>query len=642
MRNLKPKLTIDKFTGSGQGLLFYNEGFTVGNENGNSLLNEGYRTNKIFDNSDAGYTSITNTKIKAVNYLTRKSGSTAYRLMTDGAKFFSQRFTFGVYNGLGISVGTGGGFSSSSFPDMFELASGNLIFSSTNNLGLIVRGSCATGSSTTQIIDSQGRDFTTLGLSTSAPNNKVQNLITGTVHTITSITTTTATNDTLVFSAGTNNAVNDEFIAIVANKWDLTASMSVLADSNQPRQIKQFADRYYVLNSDHLARLDGDETTFNNKSKELPTGYRAVSFDVNADKILVSAIKNNGENALLLWDGQSDGWNNIMPISFKVNCVKSYSSGWLYVLGGILYFTNGFSSEVISKYNDFPENTEIAPNNFNQIAVINNIVYIVNNQTNANRVQIGVYAYDFGGGWTFIPIIYKDRLYGTPQCIYYSDINPFKDIEVGMEFGLSSIDYGKYSSQYLNKSAIWFLDLKDETQVFGIGLNLSHYMGRETEDITTGASDKETKVTVSIGDGKNGIIYTQRGYILPVGQLKTGYTTDNINVGDQVIAISENTPISGLPIAGERGFVSSKTYNPSTEIIHYMDSNFSAVSGVNLDFKVLKVKKCATKDIKISDLNKEQLFFLPSSFYSNKLYIEIVVHGGTKSFPISLTDINVY
>ena len=642
MRNLKPKVQIDKFTGSGQGLLFYNEGFTAGNENGNSLLDEGYRTNKIFDNSDTGYTSITTGNIKAVNYLTEKYGSTAYRLMTDGSKFFSQRFTSGVYNGLGISVGTDGGFVQSSFPDMFELASGNLIFSSTNDLGLIVRGVCATGSSTTQIIDSQGRNFTTLGLGTSAPNNKVQNLITGTVHTITSITTTTATNDTLVFSAGTDNAVNNEFIAIVANKWDLTASMSVVASSNNPRQIKQFADRYYVLNIDHLARLDGDETTFNNKSKELPIGYSAVSFDVNADKILVSAIKNNGENALLLWDGQSDGWNNIMPINFKVNCVKSYSSGWIYVLGGILYFTNGFSSEVISKYNDFPENTEIAPNNFNQIEVINNIVYIVNNQTNENRVQVGVYAYDFSGGWTFIPVIYKGRLYGTPQCIYYSDINPLKEIEVGMEFGLSSIDYGRYSSQYLNKSAIWFLDLKNETQVFGIGLNLSHYMGSKTRDITTGADDKEVKITVSIGDSKNGIIYTQGGFVLPVGQLKTDYTTDNINVGDQVIAISENTPISGLPIAGERGFVSSKTYNPSTEIIHNMDSNFSAVSGVNLSFKVLKVKKCATKDIKISDLNKEQLFFLPSSFYSNKLYIEIVVHGGTNSFPISLTDIKVY
>jgi hypothetical protein len=58
MRNLKPKIKIDKFSGSGEGMLYYNEGFIAGNENGNSLLSEGYSSGKIFDNTDTEYITL--------------------------------------------------------------------------------------------------------------------------------------------------------------------------------------------------------------------------------------------------------------------------------------------------------------------------------------------------------------------------------------------------------------------------------------------------------------------------------------------------------------------------------------------------------------------------------------------------------
>lgn len=647
MRNLKPKIKIDKFSGSGEGMLYYNEGFIAGNENGNSLLSEGYSSGKIFDNTDTEYITLSN-GIKAIQYLKTIKGLVDYSLMLSNRGEFlvnSMNTTY-IKNAVGPSLSASSSYFYSLYPDLLELPSGNLIFSSTNHLGLVIRGYCLTGSSTTKIVDGAGRNFETLGLSTTGINNKVWNLKTGEVFTITSISTTNSTNDTLNFSAGTANTTNDEFIAVVWDKWDLTTDIIPVPNysANDKRQIKQYADYFYVLNNRYLARLDSDESTFYNKSvvgenkgKELPVGHTAQCFDVNTDKILVSSRKSNGENFLLLWDGYADGWNNIIPISGDVNDVKAYNSGWVFVLEGTLYYTDGYSLSKISNYNDTLKlnhinRSNLTINSFNSIVVLKDSIYMASGGSNLNRVKTGVYVYDFNYGWSFVPITFKGRMYNRPTSIFYNYSN--NEINVGLFGGLSYISSnGTNTSQYLNKSAIWMINLDEESQIFGVGLNISANL---TSYIRGNRANQKTKITVSIGDANKGLIYNYNGRINGTGNIITSRSYDPVDVGDEIIIIDQDSRIRG-----ERTFVQTKNiYDEAISLT--VDPYFSQNDNNPRSLQVLKLKKCDTKEISLGDLNREQMFFNPNPFFSNKLFVQITIQGITNSFPVSILGINIY
>ena len=632
-------------------MLYYNEGFIAGNENGNSLLSEGYSSGKIFDNTDTEYITLPySSDIKAIQYLKTIKGLADYSLIltNNGGFLVNSMRTDYIKNAVGPRLGTTGSYSPSFYPDLLELPSGNLIFSSTEHLGLVIRGYCSTGSSTTKIVDGAGRNFETLGLDTEH-NNKVWNLKTGEIFTITAISTTKSTNDTLEFTAGTANTANDEFVAIVWDKWDLTTDISPVPtySPNDKRQIKQYADYFYVLNNRYLARLDSDESTFYNKSvvgenkgKELPVGHNAQCFDVNADKILVSSRKSNGENFLLLWDGYSDGWNNIIPISGDINDVKAYNSGWVFVLEGTLYYTDGYSLSKLSNYNDTLKlnrnNSNLTINSFNSIVVLKDSIYMASSYYyNSNRVKTGVYVYDFNYGWSFIPITFKGRMYNTPTSIFYNYSD--NGIDVGLSGGLSYIGSNRSNtSQYLNKSAIWMINLDEESQIFGVGLNIS---ASTTNNISGYRANQKTKITVSIGDANKGLIYTYDGTINGLGNIRTRLPSDPVypvDVGDEIIIIDEDSSIRG-----ERTFVETKT--PLVEGMSLgVKPYFSQSDGNSRTLQILKLKKCDTKEISLGDLNREQMFFNPNPFFSNKLFVQITIQGITNSFPVSILGINIY
>ena len=646
MRNLKPKIKIDKFSGSGEGMLYYNEGFIAGNENGNSLLSEGYSSGKIFDNTDTAYITLSN-EIKAIQYLKTIRSLRDYSLMLNstGGFLVNSMYTTYIKNAVGPSLGASSPYISSNYPDLLELPSGNLIFSSTNHLGLVIRGYCLTGSSTTKIVDGAGRNFETLGLSNTGMNNKVWNLKTGEVFTITTISTTNSTNDTLEFTAGTANTANDEFVAVVWDKWALKTDISPVPtySSNDKRQIKQYADYFYVLNNRYLARLNSDESTFYNKSvvgenkgKELPVGHTAQCFDVNTDKILVSSRKSNGENFLLLWNGYADGWNNILPISGDVNDVRAYNSGWVFVLEGTLYYTDGYSLSKLSNYNDTLKlnvnNLNLTIRSFNSIVVLKDSIYMASGDYNLNRVKTGVYVYDFNYGWSFIPITFKGRMYNTPTSIFYNYSD--NGIDVGLSGGLSYIRSNRANtSQYLNKSAIWMINLDEESQIFGVGLNISANI---TDYINGFQANRKTKITVSIGDANKGLIYTYEGNINGTGNILTSLSYDPVDVGDEIIVIDKYSRIRG-----ERAFVQSKSTlveGISLQVSPYFSQNDDNIRSL----QVLKLKKCDTKEISLGDLNREQMFFNPNPFFSNKLFVQITIQGITNSFPVSILGINIY
>jgi hypothetical protein len=57
--NTKPLVTIDKFTGmSGQGGIFWLDGFSPRKENGVSMLSDSYTATQVLDTATTGFSNI--------------------------------------------------------------------------------------------------------------------------------------------------------------------------------------------------------------------------------------------------------------------------------------------------------------------------------------------------------------------------------------------------------------------------------------------------------------------------------------------------------------------------------------------------------------------------------------------------------
>lgn len=485
MNNLKPKVKIDKFTGSGDGLLYYNEGFIPNNESGGSLMDIGYSSYKIFDNSDSGYSDGSSGSITSALHLETISsiyqgGGKNYRLLlrSDG-RFIVDGNNTGVVGGIAFAKSASGAYLNSGYSDLFSLASNNIIFSSCNHLGLIIRGSATTNSSSTKIIDRMRRNFTTLGITTGMV---VRNLTTGTNYTITSISDEGGTKDCLNFNAVADktNTDGDEFMLILEQKWELNTGIPLIdlpSTSSLPRQINAYADYYYIANGHWLAKLAGDESTITPMSKELPYRYYVNSFDVNTDKILVSASttpriqRGSSENILLLWDGFSDAWNNIIEVDNKISEVKAYQSGWTFISGGCVYFTDGFSVQKLGQFSDSGLRiSDLKTSYFNQIQIYKNNIYFCGSSFTA-RGKNGLFSFNPSWGFSNLNILYKNTLLSNASRLFINNISDELDVVINGD-SLSGVREGTFSGTKISKSFIALVDLKESTQIFGVGLNI--------------------------------------------------------------------------------------------------------------------------------------------------------------------------
>ena len=173
----KPKYSISKFSGmSDKGGTYYIDGFSVVKENGLTSLDESFTTTLKYDSSTTNFSNPALANIVAIATLNDLKDSTLsypFNLaMDDNCQFFiNPQYGTTPYQGYVGGLGSSGDFLFSQRPDLFQMLSGNIIFTSSRHLGLIIRGKVKAGSSTTTIIDSEGRNFTTLGLSTTGPNN---------------------------------------------------------------------------------------------------------------------------------------------------------------------------------------------------------------------------------------------------------------------------------------------------------------------------------------------------------------------------------------------------------------------------------------------------------------------------------------
>jgi hypothetical protein len=653
----KSKFNISKFSGmSGDGGTFYIDGFTIENENGIMSIDESYKITEVASTATTNFSNLGNVMAKIYVYSLTNStlaATTAYTLMFDGTRFYTaDSGTSNIYEGeIGGQTATGI-YKPSKKPDLFQLPSGNILFTSSRHLGLIVRGLAKTGSGTAKIIDTDGRDLSTLGLSTVAPNNKVVNLKTGVQYTITSITTTNETNDTLNFSTGTAVAENDEFMGFVYTKLDFNYVNGISGDEVTipnfagqqsqeywTRQINQYGNQYMISNGNYIALLANDEETFDATYKQLIVGFQLIAFNPNSvDNVLVSAVSNKGLGHLLLWDGSSDGWQQILNLDSAPNAVHNVGSGWSYLLDGVVYFTDGLNIQKLVSWAENSGKSAYNTTNFNGITSYNGVYYFcVEGSMSGDRSTHGVLVFNPQIGLTFFKTKANGIAYKIPYCI-----------DVKTEASLSAIystncilevaGQGFYNQVLFNTpstdtkdyhSYLTLVDLGQETQINQIWLNIK----RGTKSVLGNRDLKNATISVNYGNNYNPIM----GY----GKANITSTTAVANVNGDIYPGVVGQEIEFLTgnVAGQRTFIQS-IENAGTITETWVISPALSTTGNDCEYRAWGLKNAETKTITLNDISKPVVF--NTNFIGDKLWLEIIVRGTANSFPVSINNIMIF
>jgi len=641
----KPKVKISKFSGmSDQGGVFYCDGFAVEKENGLTSFDEKFLVTEVVNSDTANFTSL---DVSALAYVYKYTGGTCddYTLiMNNNGSFYQYAQTTNTNGSLGNNKPT-----ACAKPDIFVLPSGNFIYTGAKYLGLGVRGICDPDSSTTKIVDADGRNFETLGVTTSSPNNKVVNLKTGASYTITSITDENATKDCLNFNAGTDNADNDEFIVFVGGKWDLDTDITVPTFKSQPEQaywsrpIRQYGDQYMILNGNYIALLANDESTIDQGYKQLPVGFQGLTLEVNGSIICVSAYDDKGTGYLLLWDGFSDGWNEITAIDYAPPAMENYSSGWVYLANGIVYYTDGRN---ITKLAGLPDSTmsgvDINCWSHNSIAQLNDDFYFAvnsNNVGNFNRSIRGVLVFNAKTGFTTFKCKTDGKGFVNPQCVYIksnasitSFYQPSNDVEVGTASSLCNVNtYTAETSTNFYRSFVYLIDLEQETQISEIWLNIK----KTTKGlINVTQASKVCDIRVNIGSGYNNILTN-----ISPGAITTT-TIANSNGVNYPGVVGYEVEILEGSIPGQRSFIQSIADAGTADEVWTMSPAFSTTSASDNKLRMWGVKLGEQKTVNLSDISKPIRF--KTNFIGSKMYLEILVRGNTNAFPVSIMDIQLF
>jgi len=645
----EPKFQITKFSGmSNQGGTFYVDGFSIENENGLSSMDESFTINEVAHTATTNFADIGKIKAKIYLYSLPSStllANTAYTLMFDGKNFFTaDSGTSSVYKGKIGGLTSSGTYKYTEKPDLFQLPSGNILFTSSRHLGLMVRGTCASGSSTTKIVDKDGRNLSTLGLSTDAPNNKVVNLKTGEQYTITSISTTNSTNDTLNFSAGTANAENDEFIGFVYTHKDLNDTITIPTFAGQQdqeywaRPIQLYGNQYMIGNGNYIAILANDEATIDTTYKQLPSGYQLIDFKVNSyDNILVSAVDNKGRGHLLLWDGSSDGWQQILDLDAAPKAIKGSGGGWIYLLDGVIYYTDGLNINPLITWSETSPKSAFNTTNFNGITSYNGVYYFcVEGSGLADRSTSGVMVFNSNSGLALFKLKSNGVAFKVPYSINIkteANINSTYSTDPVLEIAgdgfYNQATFNTSSTDTKNhKSFVYLTDLGQETKITEVQLNLK----RSTKSSFANRNNKNTTISVNYGNGRKPIL----GY----GKANITSTTAVANVNGDIYPgeVGQEIEFISGNVAGQRTFIKSIENAGTVSETWVIDA--VSTTGTDCEYRAWGLNNGETKNITLDDLSKPVRF--PISFFGDKMWLEITVRGVANSFPVSINSILIF
>ena len=642
----KPLMTIDNFTGMYSGSqVNWMEGLTA-TKNG---LVERYRVYPVVDYNDyGGYTSPGYfDKINSIIQIIPLDKSSlskigpAYNLMIVGGSLFYSDLYDNKRKIVRFSFS--GDFAPCNNGDIIGTTDNNILWTSARHLIRGIRGINKT-ENTNKIIDKDGRNFSTLGVQN---GDKIINIITGVQYTITSITTTTSTNDTLNFveEAGKTNKDKDEFIVFIPQAYDLIGR-----DYGDPRQYpgqlrSSYWNRpirasyeiggggYLIGNGNYLAFLSSDENNFDKHFKQLPFGHQLISFEIGKQgDVLASSHDKNGIGHLLYWDGFSDNWNEVTPINSIINALHPYKNGWVYFVNSVLFFTNGRDVEMIGSLEK--NKTLFNTNSFNAINSIEDDIYIAS----------GKYVFIFNNfGFTTVRLFRKNGFKATPYCVSAYNENlgaKFENNYVIMVGGdgvvCEIINFSANNNPKAYNKVLFKIDLKQETKISEVWLNVQQadYIGFQER-----GRKHKTKIEVNISNGSlKPMNYLQAKKSIGKDVIEMANYKGVINAGYEVF------DQYGLDIeesSGERFFIKSITdegtanekWEIEPELYDSRDNYFNITS--------LGIYKGEKKDVYNKDFNKP-IRFTDINFLGSTLWLEIAIQGDSDSIPINIQSIQLF
>lgn len=642
------KAQIKEFSGmNNEGGVFYVDGFTIENENGVHSMDESFTIKEISNPSES---------IKSKIYLyplenSNLDSDTGYTLMYSGKTFYTEDSAdSNIHSGSIGGVSESGDFKYTEQPDLFQLPSGNIFFTSSRHLGLLVRGLCHSDSTDSQIVDKEGRNFSDLGVSTSEPNNKVVNLNTGEEYTITSISTTNETDDTIEFDSGSESInTNDEFIVKVHTYKDLNddpanGEIPIPTFAGQQRQeywarpIQQWGNEYFVANGNYLAKIANDESTVDQMYKQLPEGHQIITFDINSVNFLVSTVDNKGIGHLLLWDGLSNGWNQILDLDSAPKAIAKSGGGWIFLMDGVVNYTDGANLDELVTWVEGNRRSAYNTTGFNAITSFNGIYYFcVEGSGDADRAIDGVLVFNPKTGLSLFKTKANGVGFKTPYCINSKQEASFTTtyktnpiLEVAGDGFYEQVQFYKSTTDDKDfKSFVYLMDFEQEMQIKEVWLNIK----RGTKYSFKDREEKNATLSVNTGNNKTPIL----GY----GKVNVTDTDTVENVNGDVYPGVEGQEIEFISgdVAGQRTFIKSISNAGTTDETWTIEPELST-TGDDCELRAWGLFKGDKRDITLSDTTKPVRFLV--NHIGDKLWLEVQVRGTTDSFPVSINDIILF
>jgi len=639
----KPLISLKQFTGMGENGIYFLDGFLPKKLQGQTVLTQGWGSYSFIPPSTSGFAS-----------LSTLIGLAVYQHVSDNqvAALDDQGNIFD-FNNLGVNkqglihqIPSTGTLIAGLSGGMFATRKGNILYSSANHLGVGWVGK-ATGGSTSTLIDTT-RNFTDLGLSNAAGSNKVFNLTKGALYTITSISTTTNTNDTLNFGAGTATGANDWYIAFSDMRFTFgTTNVANLHFSPQPatiywnRQIILWNGTYYILNGNYIAALAVDETTWtadlvgaqtapsDKFKKQFPSNHHGIMFDYNQDRMLV-ATYNQGRGALLLWDGYSPNWISILETDTPAAGMDRYGSGWVVLIGASLYYTDGYSLQYLDKLPDSLCTDVAIPKKSNMVSTEDGILISFSGST-GKRLVPGVYSFNIKDRtWAYLPMIDKNGK-GNQTAPNLFLANKY---DTGASRGTPNVIAGwteiaKIVNQNAKKSSVlMYIKLPQKMGITGIELNLA-----PKNDSAPTSTSQTNKVRVNYGQG----IHPMYSVFTPGGASTTTMLA-NASGAYMVTRVGQKIFVQTGSTGYESSYITSIANGGTSGEQLTVSPAFSVAPTTPV--RVLDLYPAGSLDVCSASFPQETRFTVPS-FYSDKIWIEVVMEN-QDVFPLDLAEVHLY
>lgn len=451
--------------------------------------------------------------------------------------------------------------------------------------------------------------------------------------------------DTLNFASATPTPqTNDEFMLFVDRKYSFNDTNNSVTyphfygqidRTDFKRQIVTYGDEFFFLNGNWMSSLSDE--TFSAGAKKMPYNHQLVAIWVNGSKVLFSC-EYKGRGKLMLWDGYSAWYEQILDVDLPVHALETYADGWVYLCNWSLYYTNGYSTKWLSW---IPDSNSLNRNlldvsSFNALKFYNNKLVIAWYWEITQRATSGIYIYDMEWNWSYQPIYSssKNRYWYTIYTVFF-----FSDY---IWFARSSPVLLTWSDLWIhNLSGTWYdgnfimkLKLWEKRRMSMVRLNLTR---TDSIALNSNSANWYYDITCSYGKGKSGVLTSIQTTSSTTTTITVPWQYEKAETWTEVLVLTwswANDPI------GERTFIQSKTGEWTATEIWTISPALSASAGSTLYLKNINVKKSWTNRILVHDLNETCDFDL-NDFYGDTLVLEFVFKWTTAN-NVWVSSIEIY